>query len=509
VNGVTVARVLMEALLRAGTPRMFGVPGSGASDDLTAAAGNAGLPFVLTHGESAACLMAAVTGELLGVPGTALAGRDSGAASAVNGVAQAWLDRSPMILITRRPGDAAAALATHRRLEHAALFAPITKASLTIDPASASHWIAHAAQLAMKEPRGPVHVELAGDVAGRPTIPVATTVRPPAAPPPAPEILDAAARVIAGASRPVIVAGLGCRGVQAARWLRAFAEARPAPVLVTPKARGMLPDPHPLLLGVFTGIKEHAVLERADLLIAIGLDEIEVIPGAWGWKTPVLSVAPWTSTFPCVPTGGNVVGDITLVLEELAPRLRDRERADWDVAELHRLRRDAGPRLTAVAGGLAPHRVIEIARELTPPGTLATVDAGSALAAATMSWQALAPGEFLIGNRFTMGFALPAAIAARLAHPDRRVLAFTAAGGLTLAVAELETAARLALPIAVIVLDGGARPDLTALARGFGVTAFSAGSEETLRRAVLEALALDGPALIDAGASGAGAQNQV
>jgi acetolactate synthase-1/2/3 large subunit len=281
------------------------------------------------------------------------------------------------------------------------------------------------------------------------------------------------------------------------------------------------------MLGVFTGgVIEDAVLGRADLIIAIGLDEVELIPRAWSGKAPVLHVAPSASTSASVRPRAEVVGDIALILEELAPRLRDRERADWDVAELDRLKRDATSRLAILTGGLAPHRVIEIARELTPAGTLAAVDSGAHMFPATTFWQAVRPGEFLISNGLaTMGFALPAAIAAQLVHPDRRVLAFTGDGGLMMAVAELETAVRLAVPIVVIVVHDGALslikikqdqrgsreipltstgPDLAALARSFGMATFAAETEETLRRAVVHALAVNRPALIDARIDAAG-----
>jgi acetolactate synthase-1/2/3 large subunit len=509
-----------------GTPRIFGVPGGGSSLALMDAAREVGLPFVLTRGETAACIMAAVTGELTGVPGAALTGLGPGAASAVSGVAHAWLDRSPMIVITDRhpgagwmggldgppnPPNARSTPAKPGRssilrhapgIDQAALFAPVTKASLTIEAESAGHGIAHAGQLAMTEPRGPVHLDVAADVAGRAALPVATSVRPAALPPPGRDALDAAARLLGGAARPVIIAGLQCRGHQASKWLRAFAETRPAPVLVTGKAKGVLPDPHPLMLGIFTGgVSEEALLGRADLIVAIGLDPVELIPRAWSPAVPVLHLAPAPLPFAHLRPAVEVVGDIELILEELAPRLRAGERADWDVAELDRLKRDVTARLAVATRGLAPHRVVQIARELTPAGTIATVDSGVHMVAATVFWQAVSPGEFLISNGLaTMGFALPAAIAAQLVQPERRVLCFTGAAGLLMAVAELETAARLALPLLVVVFDDGAlsRVDLRALARSFGVAAFVADSEETLRRAVVLALAAPGPALIDA-----------
>src|SRR5262249_4394843 len=149
--------------------------------------------------------------------------------------------------------------------------------------------------------------------------------------------------------------------------------------------------------------------------------------------------------------------------------------------------------------GLAPHRVVQMARELTPAGTIATVDAGAHMFPVTAYWHAVEPGELLISNGLaTMGFALPAAIAAQLVHPERRVVCFTGDGGLMMAAAELETVARLRLPLLIIVFNdaalsliqikqdqmgyGGtslryAGPDLALLARSFGLEAFVAADE--------------------------------
>ncbi|MEK7715521.1 MAG: thiamine pyrophosphate-binding protein, partial [candidate division NC10 bacterium] len=143
----TVADVVIDGLARAGTPRIFGVPGVGAS--LLAAARARGLPLVLAYGESAACVMAAVTGDLAEAPGAAVTGPGPGIAAAVTGAAQATLDRSPVILVTdRHPGTMLAC-----------------KASLRVTAASAAPRIAPAAQLALTEPRGPVHLDLPPAVA--------------------------------------------------------------------------------------------------------------------------------------------------------------------------------------------------------------------------------------------------------------------------------------------------------------------------------------------------------
>lgn len=525
-----IAELIIAALRRAGVTRIFGVPGGGSNLHVMEAARASGLPFVRCHRESAACIMAAATGELTGRPGVALVGLGPGVTASATGLAHARLDRAPMLLIADRYPDEALAYVTHQRLDHAAHLAPVVKGSVTIGAGSGSHWVAHAIQLALAEPRGPVHLDLPADVGGQPGLPAATSVSPPALPAPLPAALDRAADLIAAARRPVVVAGLQCRPADA-RWLRAFCEALPAPVLTTHKAKGALPDPHPLCLGAFTGgATEEALVRRADLIIAFGLDPVELLPRPWPYAAPVVSLTrgPGGEGEFSAPAGtgrirpaAEVVGDLGGILDELAPRLLRGTAIDWDVAEVDRLRRQRRAALEASGPGLAPHRVVQAVREATPAGTIATVDAGAHVLPTTACWDATEPGELLISNGLSaMGFALPAAIAAQLLHPARRVICFTGAGGLLVAAAELETLARLGLPVVVIAFDpavlsgagaeqerergglaaGGVRGavDLPALARSFGLQAWAASSEGALRAALGAALAAAGPALIAA-----------
>jgi acetolactate synthase-1/2/3 large subunit len=524
----TVAEILIDGLRRAGVQRIFGVPGGGSNLELLEAARALGLPFVLCHQESAACIMAAVTGELGGAPGAVLSTLGPGVSASVTGLAHAYLDRSPLIYLSDRHSASALGFATHQAFDHAAVLGPVVKASLAVTAESAGHWVAHAAQLAMKEPRGPVHIDLPADVAGRPAVPFATTATPAPLPQPAAADLDGAVALIKKAKRPVVLAGLQCRAADA-KWLRAFAEALPAPVLTTYKAKGALPEPHPLAMGVFTGgALEEPVVGRADLIIAFGLDTVELIPRRWSYTAPVLSLVRGPSGAPSLAAVGGggyfspaleVVGDLGVILEELAPRLHQHH-ADWDVVEVDRLRRERQRALEIGVPGLAPHRVVQITRELTAAGTIATVDAGAHMFQAAEYWQAVEPGEFLISNGLaTMGFALPAAIAAQLAFPEQRVVCFTGDGGFMMVAAELETAARLRLPITVIVFNDAALslieikqeqkgyagasmryagPDLALLARSFGVTAWTAGDEAGFAGALVAAQGAPGPTLIDA-----------
>jgi acetolactate synthase-1/2/3 large subunit len=524
----TVADVLIEGLCRAGVQRIFGVPGGGSSLELLEAARAAGLPFVLCHQESSACIMAAVTGELTDAPGAVLSTLGPGVSASATGLAHAFLDRSPLIYLSDRHPAGMLAFTTHQAFDHAAMLAPVIKGSVVISAESASHWIAHAAQLALAEPRGPVHLDLPADVAGQPALPFAARVTPPPPASPSQGDLDAAAAMIKGARRPVVLVGLQCRAGDA-KWLRAFAEALPAPVLPTYKAKGALPDPHPLSLGVFTGgALEEAVVGRADLIVTVGLDTVEMIPRRPVYTAPVLSLVRGLSDAAGQrPAGGGgywspaleVVGELGVLLEELAPRLRGHH-ADWDVVEVDRLRRERQRALEIAVPGLAPHRIVQIAREFTPAGTIATADAGAHMFPAAEYWQAVSPGEFLISNGLaTMGFALPAAIAAQLVHPERRVLCFTGDGGFMMVAAELETVARLRLPLTVVIFDDGALslievkqeqkgyagaslryggPDLVALARSFGVAARTVTDEAGLTSALIAAQGEAGPTVIDA-----------
>jgi len=481
VSRSTVADVIVDGLKRAGTPRLFGVTGGDANRPLLEAARAGELPLVRASGEVAACIMAAVTGDLIETLGAALVG-SSGSASAVAGVAHAFAERAPLVLLT-----------DDQRSEEILS----CKASLGVTPESAAHWIAHATRLAATVPRGPVHLAIPAAVARQPALPLATSCRPDPLPPPDPGVLDAAARLLAGASRPLLVAGLNCRSTSVQPWVRALAEALPAPMLVTCRAKGALPDPHPLMLGVLSGDGvDEQLLKRADLVVALGLDAVELVQSAWWSTVPVLAVGPPEALGDRIPAI-EVVGEVAVVLEELAPRLRDRERADWDVAELDRLKRE---RSAAGAGqALARRAMIRIAREATPAGTIAAVDAGPHLGDVAVAWHAVAPREFLVSSgRATAGFALPAAIAAHLVYPGHRVVCFTGTEGLTAAAPELETATRIAAPIVVVVFgdDASSAADPIRLTQSFQVTAFAIDSEARFGEALRRVLRTEGPALI-------------
>lgn len=468
----TVADVVVDGLRRAGTPRVIGI--AGAELPILAAARAIDLPVALASSARGACVIAAVTGDLVDAPGAAVIGAEPTAA-AIRGMPE----RAPVILIT----------SGHRSA------APGCKETLRVETESAAHRIAHAARLAMTEPRGSVHLDIPDDVTTRAALPLATSCRPDPLPYPAREGLDRAARALSEASRPLLLVGAHCRSADAAQWLRALVEALPAPVLTTARAKGALPDPHPLMLGVLgAGGVEDRLLRRADLVVLIGLDALESVPERCWSAVPAIVFGPAAAADGRVPAV-QVLGEVSAVVEELAGRLRDKPRADWDVAELDRLRREGA---TRSAGAGLDARVVRLAREATPAGTIATVDAGADSACVAAAWSAVAPREFLAPSGLaSSGFALPAAIAAHLVHPDRRVVCFTGVSELG-AESELATAARVGARVAIVGFEGGGMDSSPAMrqAERFGIPACAVEGEATFAQALSRALTTEGPLLI-------------
>lgn len=479
MSRTTVADVVVDGLRRAGTPRLFAVTGSEAHP-LCEAARAADLPLTLTATPQAACIMAAVTGDLVEAPGAVLIA--SPAAATIAALGRAAVDRAPLVVLGERHPHAISAV----------------KASLGITPESAAHWIAHASRLSASGPPGPVHVDVSAAVLSRPALPIVTSCRPDPLAPPDPRALDAAARQLAAASRPLLLAGMYCRAAADQPWVRALVEAVPAPMVCTLRGKGALPDPHPLMLGVI-GIEavDDRLLKLADLVVTLGLDASEALPTRWRSTARLLAIGPPRPPDDPAPAM-EVAGQIGVVLEELAPRLRDRDRADWDVAELDRLKRSRSGARRGDEAGQTAREVVRLAREALPAGTIAAVDAGPYRADVAEAWSAVAPRELLAsGGRGPDSFALPAAIAAHLVQPDRPVLCFTGGDELHTTRGELDTARRVGAPVVVVAFSGASAPDV--LIRGAAdarLAAFTAEGAGQFGEALARALRTGEPAVI-------------
>ncbi len=510
----TVVARLMRELRRRGVRRMFGIPGGGSSLDVIEAAAALGIDFVLTRTETAAAIMAATTGELTGTPGVVLTGLGPGAASVTNGVAQAALDRAPLVVITDRHPPAVEGFVSHQRIDQARLFAPLVKASITPDPATTFAELVAVLDLATQQPSGPVHIELSGATAremigeGEPA--------PPSSPMAVDQAeIDAARALLARSARPVLLIGLQAKGAAAAA--RRLAADLACPVLSTWKAKGVIADDDPRFVGLFTGgALEAECVGRADLIIQFGLDPVELIPQHWRYRAPVIELAEVRTEPRYVEPAASVIGP----LEKIAGQMLGVARRGWSPEEIHALRADMRARQTmASVHGISPQAVVEAAVAAAPSGCRITVDAGAHMFPVMVHWRATEPHGVLISNGLaTMGFALPAAIASALEEPTRPVLAFTGDGGLAMTLGELATAVEQSCRCVVILFNDGAlslievkqqqrglpargshsrRIDFAAAARAFGWASQRITSVAEIGSAITAAFEVDRPALID------------
>ncbi len=521
-----IADQLMTACTAAGTTHIFGMPGGGSNLDVAGAAVAHGLEFVLVHTETAGAIMASVMGELTGAPSMCIATRGPGAASAVNGVATALVDRQPMLLVTDCVAENERDRVSHQRIDQQALFAPISLASIVLngtDPEAASAAVA----LTGGFPPGPVHIDLDPSAAGTP---VPARVAPTRTP------IEPVVQLIQAARRPVIIAGTGIAVSQPEARDRLTAaineigRTHHVPVLCTYKARGVVPDDAPYNAGWVTGSTiEAAVLNDADLIIGIGFDPVEYLPTAWPYSAPVVVMGSWPlddgsytrSTYLGDSVQAESIGD----LNEMVSVAADAITSEWAQGDGQNYRQAALNRLLTAASpdpqaGLTPQQVVTSASAAAPRGAIATVDAGAHMLVSMPLWNVDEPEQLLISSSYaTMGFALPAAIAASLARPGTPVVCFTGDGGLGMVLNELETVARLGLPIIVVVFNdatlsliaakqhpvnhGGSlavdftRTDFASVARGCGMKAETIDDVPTYDEALRAAFASGQPTLLD------------
>lgn len=484
---------------------MFGVPGGGSNLDVIGACQEAGIEFVLGRGETAAAIMAATCGELTRSPGACVVTRGPGAASAINGVAHALLDRAPMVIVTDAVPGAQAPRISHQRLDQTALLEPVTKWSVSVGADNAAEVAERAVRVACEPPAGPVHLNVDGGAAS------SAPPDPPAQQPPAGDA-DRARELVAASRSPVVAVGVGARAAAAS--VRSALARLECPKLLTYKAKGIVPESPDGAAGLLTGAMIEAdVLHGADLIVAIGVDPVELIPAPWPYDAPVLSLAGWASDSSYFEPAAELVGDLEESLAHLEPLAAlPGGQVENGFAALRRA-------LDVRGEGLLAQDVVRAARAAFPRGTVATIDSGAHMFPAMAFWSVDEPGEALISSGLaTMGFALPAAVAAaRLTR--ERVVCLTGDGGLGMALAELETLARYSLPVTVIVFNDAALSlieikqqarqggqnavrysdvDFAAVAGGLGLPARRVETVAGLEQALAAALAHGGPYLVDA-----------
>jgi acetolactate synthase-1/2/3 large subunit len=524
----TCADVFARTLADLGITRMFGLPGGEILDFLDAAR-RAGIDFVLTHDESAAAFMADATGQMQGRPGVCVSTLGPGALKMVLGVANAFLDRSPVLAISAALPASMAPYATHQNLDMRAVYAPFTKDTLILDGCDTAAKIRRACRTAVEPRPGPVHIALPSDVArmedqeiGEAREAAASGPESPA--PPSPEALRRFIATLRQVTRPVLILGLDLAPYARPDLVRQFVEHLGVPTFVTPKAKGVLPEDHPLFYGVCAGVAaDHVILDffgKADLLVGVGYDPVES-NRIWHETMKLAAVGPMSIAHdrfvPCI----ELVGDLEASLRALIDARVGPFTWPGEVLAAFRAAFDAALRtsLPPAHGALSPWAVTRRLRALLPRETLATTDVGAVKFIVSQAWTTFEGGTLLQSNGLSsMSFALPAAMAARLLHPNRPVLCTVGDGGLCMSLGELETSVRRGLDILIVVFNDNqlslidviqqnkalprygvryGRIDFARVATAMGAWGRRVASLEELDEAVVDGMHAKRPALID------------
>jgi acetolactate synthase-1/2/3 large subunit len=468
-----------------------------------------------------------------GAPGILVATVGPGVVNGVNVIANAQQDRVSLIVLTGCVDETATLTYTHQILDHQQVLRPVTKASFRLT-AEGADVIADKAVAIATDPRaGPVHIDVPIAVAEELVAPQRLRRRPPAAPSapaPGPD-LALARRWLESAQRPVMIVGLDALADHAGEAILHFGEAFSVPFVTTYKAKGIVPEDHRLCLGA-AGLSPKAdalllpFLGQADLILCLGYDPIEMRSG---WCEPwdpaqvqVIDVAAEANRHYVHQAGLNFVAHTGKALAALGEGVTPR--ATWEFGEIEVLKEalvEAFPSDEA----WGPAAVIDTCRKVLPKETLATCDTGAHRILLAQMWQSYEPKTLLQSTGLcTMGCALPLALGAQLAEPERPVVCFTGDGGLLMVAGELSTAAELGSRVIVVVfvdaslalielkqrqrqmknagVDFG-RHDFAALGRAFGGRGETVTSRAELEAALREALKAEGFTVIAAMIGGA------
>jgi acetolactate synthase I/II/III large subunit len=529
-----VAQVLAEGLRDSGIDRVFGIPG-GENVEVVEALRQAGIRFILVHHESSAVFMADATSRLTGKPSACLTTLGPGAANSVAGVAHAFLDRAPVLVITAQLPDDLIPRQSHQFVDLAALFAPITKASLKLVAVGAGETVREALELTSSGRPGPVHLQVSNNAAGE-LVAASREAESPARRSliPQSKLADELAivhKLIECSRRPVIVAGLGLEPdigpsfptERPSAALRRLAEAAGAPVISTPKAKGVLPDDHPLAAGTI-GLTQvdpaYKILDESDCIFALGFDAVELVK-PWDQTAPLVWIAPWDNRDPVIPASAEFAGPMSPVLIELC-NARWSAAPDWGECRVqaHREELQREPLPAPMPGRLLPQFVIQALRLAAPRDAIVTTDVGSHKILTCLTWASYTPNSFLVSNGLScMGFGLPAAIAASLIDPPHKVICITGDAGLAMALGELGVLARSRTAVLVVVLNDGAldlirsqqlragnqaygtefeNPDFVRIGQAYGIRSCRVSDPEQLKRELEFAFAASEPALLEA-----------
>ena len=519
--------LVVRCLEAEGVKYVFGLPGE-EIEDLLFSLEKSSIQFIPTRHEQGAAFMADVYGRLTGKAGVCLSTLGPGATNLITGIADAQLDKSPVVAITGQGSSQRLHKESHQYLDIVNMFRPIVKWNTSItNPKIIPEVVRKAFKLAEMEKPGATHFELPEDIAkleveAEPIAPI--RLRRPA---PDYKALQRAIDLLKEASYPLVIAGNGAIRKLASKHLREFVRKTHIPVVSTFMGKGAVSDKDPhSLFAMGLKAKDYIIcgVQRADLIITIGYDIAEYDPEIWneGRDKRIIHIdfLP-AEVYDHYQTEVEIVCDISATLWELNKRA-DEEGISFDDTWYLPLRE-------AILDDIKSYEIQD--DRLTVPGTLNILrrimhdtdilisDVGSHKVWIARNFPAYEPNSCIISNGLaSMGIALPGGIAARLAHPDKRVVAAMGDGGFLMNSQEIETAKRLGLAFTMIVFNDNnygliswkqaahtgrvfgtniGNPDLKKYGESFGINAYTARNKAGLEKALNEAINSEGLSLVE------------
>ncbi len=516
--------VFVECLEAEGVKHVFGIPGE-ETLDLNESLADSSVEFVPVRHEQGGAFMADMVGRLTGRAGVCLGTLGPGATNLVTAVADAFLDRAPLVALTGQADLERQHKESHQYVDIPRVMRPITKWNTRVSsPEIIPEVVRKAFKVAESEKPGATHLELPEDVMAREVEASPLPRRRPVRPEPNARDLLKAADVIRNAINPVALAGNGVVRAGAAPALREFARATGIPVAETFMGKGVLDyeDPHALgTVGLQSRDYALAGFEDADVVIAIGYDLVEHAPQHWnpGADKTIVVIDSIPAEIDAFFTPEvELVGDLYHVLARLAEECRDVPHAggsprlrDLVLGRLEGARDDD-------AFPMQPPRALWEIRQALGREDVLISDVGLHKLWIARMFPAHEPNTVLIANGLAgMGFAVPCGIAAKLVHPQRKVVTVNGDGGFLMNVQELETAMRLRTAVVNVVWENRqygsivwkqdkrfgrhfgtdfTNPDFVRLAEAFGMPAWRCEGVDDFGRHLRHALTLDVPSLV-------------
>lgn len=518
------AELFIKCLENEKVEYIFGIPGEENIDVMDALL-DSPITFVTTHHEQGAAFMADVYGRLTGRAGVCMSTLGPGATNLITGVADANMDRAPVVAIAGQGATTRLHKESHQILDLVSMFEPITKYAVQIlEPGIVPEIVRKAFKVAQTEKPGATFIDFPENVAGMTTdkmpirVQTAYTSEAPA------HKIDGAAKLITAAKAPVILAGNGVIRQGAADALVTFAEVLRIPVANTFMAKGVVPFTNELSLGTI-GMKARDLpwfaFEKADVVICVGYDMVEYHPDMWnpdGDKTIIhIDALPAEVDEHYIVSVG-VLGDIQTSLRALALRARPQTTPPFKAVR-QAIKADRAEYANDTGFPIKPQKIVWDLREVLGPDDIAISDVGAHKMWMSRMYRAERPNTCIISNGFAaMGIAVPGAIAAKLAYPERKVVAVTGDAGFMMNSQEIETALRMKTPFVVLIWNDSEyglitwhqlrhfgrpshisfkNPDFVKYAESFGAKGYRVERAEDLLPTLKQAIADDTVVIID------------